>query len=59
MLKDQGHNAQVFSKEKKGLRAESRKFFVKLLRPWPVFNKSKNSAILGREQGTVFSRSRT
>ena len=25
----QGYNAQVFSKKKKGLRAESRKFFVK------------------------------
>ena len=38
--------ASVFQR-KKGLRAESRKFFVKFLRPWPVFNKSKNSAILG------------
>ena len=28
MLKDQGQNAQVFF-EKKGLRAENRKFFVK------------------------------
>ena len=44
-----------FSK-KKGLRTENCKFFVKFQTkkkrswPWPIFNKSKNSAVLGRGQ---------
>ena len=66
----QGHNAQVFSKKRKKVFAQKVANFSwnfsqgkKCSWPWPIFNKSKNSAVLGREQG-IFgdleaSRSRT
>ena len=65
----QGHNAQVFSKEKKVFAQKVANFSWNFSRgkkcswSWPIFSKSKNSAVLGQGQG-IFedleaSRSRT
>ena len=55
--KDQGHNEQVLSEKKRSSRRKLQ-IFQEILDEekkrsysWPIFNKSKNSALLGRGQG--------
>ena len=55
--KDQGHNEQVLSEKKRSSRRKLQIFQEisdeekKRSYSWPIFNKSKNSALLGRGQG--------